>query len=102
MFLQTKPLQITSAQALGGTCVRVQFSDGREAQIDLKPLLTGPMFDCLRDPALFACFQLDEDLGTLVWANGADLAPEALYFLAFHQDPALQELFRTWGYGTQR
>ena len=102
MLLQTKPLQITSAQALGGTCVRLRFSDGREGQVDLKPLLTGPMFDCLRDPVLFAGFQLDEELGTLVWANGADLAPEALHFLAFQQDLTLQELFHSWGYGIQR
>jgi len=34
------------------------------------------------------------------WANGADIAPEYLYFLAFKDEPDLQEKFKKWGYVT--
>jgi hypothetical protein len=37
---------------------------------------------------------------TISWENGLDLAPEFLYFLAFRNEPELQELFRKWGYLT--
>jgi hypothetical protein len=33
----------------------------------------------LKDPAVFAQAFVDEELGTVCWRNGADLAPEWLY-----------------------
>ena len=45
---------------------------------DVLPLLDGPVFEPLRDPAYFAQFALDPDCWTVVWPNGADFAPEAL------------------------
>jgi hypothetical protein len=35
----------------------------------------GPMFEPLRDVAYFAQVVVDEELGTVVWPDGADLAP---------------------------
>jgi hypothetical protein len=93
-----KPLHVTAAAPLGGTRLAVGFSDGRQGTVDLHSLLTGPMLQSLRDPQQFAHVRLDHDLGTLVWPNGADLAPEALYFLAFEDDPSLQDQFQLWGY----
>jgi len=58
--------------------LRVKFADGAVRTVDVEPLLHGPMFEPLRDPALFAEAQIDHELGTVVWANGADLAPEFL------------------------
>jgi Protein of unknown function (DUF2442) len=39
----------------------------------------GPVFEPLRDPAFFAKVRVDPELGTVVWLNGADLAPEVLH-----------------------
>ncbi len=51
------------------------------------------MFEVLRDKAMFMGLRVDDELATIVWANGADLAPEYVYFRAFRDEPGLQELF---------
>jgi len=52
----------------------------------------------LKDEALFAQLKLDKELETISWPNGADIAPEYLYFQAFKDNPELQEQFKAWGY----
>ena len=37
------------------------------------------MFEPLHDVAYFAHVVVDEELGTVVWPNGADLAPDVLH-----------------------
>lgn len=37
------------------------------------------MFEPLRDVEYFAKVSVDRELGTVVWPNGADLAPEVLH-----------------------
>jgi Protein of unknown function (DUF2442) len=37
------------------------------------------VFAPLEDPAYFGKVELDEQLGTIVWPNGADIAPETLH-----------------------
>ena len=66
----------------------VAFNDGTRKTVDLAPLLSGPVFEPLHDPAYFARVQLDPFCGTVVWPNGADLAPEALCALAAAEQPA--------------
>jgi len=41
-----------------------------------------PIAEPLRDPKYFARVELDSLAGTVVWPNGADIAPETLYELA--------------------
>lgn len=78
--------------------VELEFSDGRRGVANLATALYGPMFEPLKDPHVFARLRVDEELGTVVWPNGADLAPEYLYFLAFKDDPNLRAQFEEWGY----
>ena len=59
--------------------VRVKFNDGAEGLVDLAAELYGEMFEPLRDPARFRAFRVDPELETIVWDNGADLAPEFLH-----------------------
>ena len=59
----------------------LRFDDGDERTVDVEPLLRGPMFEPLRDPEYFAMVTLDPICRTVVWPNGADLAPEALRHL---------------------
>lgn len=71
-------LRITHAQVCGPHSLRLTFNDGATGVADLRPLLQGPVFEPLRDPAYFSTVTLDPVCGTVVWPNGADLAPEAL------------------------
>jgi hypothetical protein len=58
----------------------ITFDDGTVGEVDLLPHLWGPVFEPLRDdPGLFAKVRVDPDEGTIVWPNGADVAPETLY-----------------------
>ena len=91
-------LHVTSAKPLDGCKVQVCFDDGREGIADLTEALEGPMFESLKDPAVFREFRVDEELQTIVWPNGADLAPEYIYYQAFRDAPELQATFRRWGY----
>ena len=59
--------------------IDVTFDDGVVRRIDLEPELDGEVFQPLRDPRLFAQVIVDREAGTVVWPNGADLAPEFLY-----------------------
>ena len=59
--------------------VRLEFEDGTQKEINLKPFLRGPIFEAIRqDPRLFKQVRIDG--GTIVWANGADIDPDVLYY----------------------
>lgn len=78
-------LHIHAAKVLAPYRLELLFSDGTIGQADVSALLTGPAFEAVREPAMFARLRVDPICRTVVWPNGADLAPEALYALT--QDP---------------
>ena len=71
--------RLLDAKYIRDFVVWLRFSDGAEGEIDLWPELSGPVFDPLRDVGAFKRFRLHPELHTLVWENGADLAPEFLH-----------------------
>ncbi len=78
----TAPYEITAVEHLGGHHLRLTFADGFVGDVDLAGRFlapTGPMFEPLRDVAYFAKVSVDSELGTVVWPNGADLAPDVLH-----------------------
>lgn len=58
----------------------LRFNDGVSRSVYLRDELWSPIFEPLRDPAMFARASLDPVLGTVVWPNGTDFSPEFLYF----------------------
>ena len=91
-------LHVMDAKYVGDYRVEVAFNDGRKGVADLFEALRGPVFEPLKDKALFSQFKVDRELDTLAWPNGADLAPEYIYFQAFKNDKEFQEQFKKWGY----
>lgn len=59
--------------------VWLRFRDGISGEIDLKPVLDGPIFHPLHNLERFQEFTVHPEFHTLVWPNGADLAPEFLH-----------------------
>ncbi|NOT47852.1 MAG: DUF2442 domain-containing protein [Acidobacteria bacterium] len=91
-------VHVIDAKYVDGYRIEVSFNDGRKGIADLRDALHGPAFESLKDESEFRRFVVDKELDTLVWANGADLAPEYIYFQAFRDDRELQERFKKWGY----
>ena len=83
MFLHT-----THVNALSYHRLQLRFNNGLEGVVDLSQELWGKVFEPLKDEALFATARQCEVMGTVVWANGADFAPE--YLLHLLQTQTLQ------------
>lgn len=69
---------LTRVEARSGWRLYIEFADGTCGEVVLEDRLFGPVFEPLRDPAVFAQVTLDE-FGAPCWPNGADLAPDGLY-----------------------
>ena len=91
-------LHIVEAKYLDDYRVEVVFSNGRKGVADLSEVLHGSVFGALKDKFEFSKMSVDSELETVVWANGADLAPEYIYFQAFKNESELQSQFKQWGY----
>jgi hypothetical protein len=50
-----------------------------EGEVDLSERIWRGVFGPLADPEFFDRVEVDAELGTIVWPNGADIAPETLH-----------------------
>jgi hypothetical protein len=71
-------LHITKVRPTGAYRLWLEFSDGVSGEVDLAAELDGPIFEPLRDPAVFEQVSVDPEINTIAWPNGADFAPEFL------------------------
>lgn len=72
-------LHVKEAKYVHDYVIWLRFSDGTEGEVDLKDELEGEIFEPLKDMEAFKSFKVDQELETVVWSNGADLAPEFLH-----------------------
>ena len=91
-------LHVTNAKYIEAYKVEVSFNNGRKGIADLIDAIKGPVFEPLKNTSEFSSFTVDKELETIVWPNGADLAPEYIYYQAFKNEPELQSQFKQWGY----
>ncbi len=70
---------VRRVEVLGGYRLRVTFNDGLVGEVEVDPRDRGPMFEPLLVPEYFARVRVSRASGTVVWPNGLDLAPDALY-----------------------
>ncbi len=87
--------KVEAFDLVGAYTLRVRFDDRTEQTIDFEPILAGDLYGPLRDRALFAQVQIDPEVHTLVWPNGADFDPETLHDWPRYL-PALVERARRW------
>jgi uncharacterized protein DUF2442 len=73
---------VLEARLVRDYIIWLRFRDGTTGEVDLESELHGRIFGPLRDPVLFRQFVVHPEFETLVWPNGADIAPEYLYELA--------------------
>ena len=72
-------VHVTGVEVVGDHCLHVSFEDGAEGELDLSMWPRRGVFEPLADPDYFRQVTLDPELGTIVWPNGADIAPETLH-----------------------
>lgn len=87
--------RVTAMDLLDRYRVRVSFDDGIEREIDLEPILSGEVYGPLRDPSVFASVEIDPEVHTLVWSNGADFDPAVLHDWPRHE-ASMRELAKKW------
>ena len=76
----THPIyRVARFDIVGPHRLAVTFTDGTEQPINFGPVLHGALFGPLQDLAMFNSVQLDQEIGTLVWPNGADFDPATLH-----------------------
>lgn len=72
---------VTKAKHIRGKILELTFNDGIQAKIDFTEWIEKyPFFEPLKNSDYFKNFSLDG--WTVVWPNGADIAPETLHEIA--------------------
>ena len=74
------PWLVRSVRVLPDYKLTVRFADGTEGIADLRALIfeaDAGVFESLRDTDAFATAFVED--GAVTWANGIDLAPDAMY-----------------------
>lgn len=76
----THPIyRIIGFEIVGPYTLRVEFDDGMEQVIDFRPVLEGVLYGSLKDESVFNQVEIDAEVHTLVWPNGADFDPATLH-----------------------
>ncbi|MGI8549821.1 MAG: DUF2442 domain-containing protein [Dehalococcoidia bacterium] len=77
--MKSLPYLVTGVEVLGDYRLRLSFEDGTLGDLDLSGREWRGVFAPLSDPSYFRKVRYDPEGRTIVWPNGADLAPETLY-----------------------
>ncbi len=87
--------RVVSVEIIGPYTLQVKFDDHTTQTIDFQPVLAGELYGPLRDLTLFNQVQIDPEVQTLVWPNGADFDPATLHdWPQYHQE--LAALTQQW------
>jgi hypothetical protein len=80
-------IDIARVRPLQARQLELTFADGLKGVVDLDQVIsqfTG-VFAPLLDQSYFSLVRLNNELGTIVWPNGADICPDVLYSYASGQ-----------------
>jgi len=93
--MEHKIYRVVSFDLMGGYKLEVRFDDGTKQVIDFQPVLAGEIFGPLQDEKLFKQVEIDPEVHTLVWPNGADFDPGTLHDWPQYADD-LKRLAESW------
>ena len=79
MTVMYKLIPVTAVEVIGPHKIRLTFKDGLVGDVDFTGRNWRRVFAPLADPNYFAKVYVDSEVGTIVWPNGLDMAPETLY-----------------------
>jgi hypothetical protein len=71
--------RVIAFKIVGPFTLEVSFDDGTSQVINFQSILAGHYFGPLRDQKLFEQVDIDPEVHTLVWPNGADFDPLTLH-----------------------
>jgi hypothetical protein len=71
--------RVVGFSIVGPYTLEIEFDDRTGRKINFTPVLKGELFGELRDLTLFEKVELDPEVHTLVWPNGADFDPATLH-----------------------
>lgn len=77
--MEHKIYRIVSFDPVRPFTLRVNFDDGTSQTIDFHPVLNGEIYGMLKDEKIFDQVEIDPEVHTLVWPNGADFDPATLH-----------------------
>jgi hypothetical protein len=87
--------RVLSFDIVAAYTLRIIFDDKTEQTIDFQPILAGELYGPLRNLELFNRVQIDREVQTLVWPNGADFDPATLHDWPTHRE-AFGKLAQRW------
>ncbi len=87
--------RVVNFEIMAAHTLRVLFDDGQEQTIDFRPILAGELYGALQDEHLFNQVEIDPEIHTLVWPNGADFDPATLHDWPKYVE-SMRELAKQW------
>jgi hypothetical protein len=75
----SKLYDIVNAEYISDYKIVFTFENGEKKLVNLENMLWGEVFEPLKDRELFKQFKVNKEYGTIVWPNGADVAPDGMY-----------------------
>ena len=70
--------------------LELKFEDGLMREIDFSQVLEGELYEPLKDDELFAKVQIDPEVKTIIWPNGADFDPAILHDWPLYEKSFIQ------------
>ena len=93
--MKHKTFRVTEVTIFRHFTLRIRFDDDTEQTVDFSPVLEGEVYGPLRDEKTFGQVQIDPEIHTLVWPNGADFDPETLHNWPKYEDH-LRGMAKRW------
>jgi hypothetical protein len=94
--MEHKIYRVVSFDPIRPFTLRVIFDDGTNQVIDFRPVLAGEIYGPLQDEKFFNQVEIDPEVHTLVWPNGADFDPATLHDWDKYVDE-LKKMAKRWG-----